>query len=146
MTLRLAMLVRYLAAVLLPFAIFLAFSSPQMGKARIARTELQTEGNRLQEASNRIVQALPPPRPGAAKRLDAVTGVRSPGVASRELSRTLTGKPSVRLALRGGYRELVSFLDATGSLPFPGRVTSLAVAPAPEGTDLEGEATIEVEP
>lgn len=146
MTFRIALAVRYLVALLLPALALWAFSIPQMGRAKIASTDLQTEGNRLLEASSRIERALPPPRPGAAQRLDAVARLKVPGVAVRELSRTTTGRPSIRLSLRGGYRELVSFLDAAWSLPFPGRATSLALAPAPEEADLEGEATIEVEP
>ena len=146
MTLRLTLLVRYLAAVLLPLAVFLAFVLPQMARAKAARADLDTQGKGILVESQRILQALPPPRPGIAKRLDAVAGLRLPGVQTRELSRTLSGKPSVRLALHGGYREWVSFLDAAWSLPFPGRVTSLAVAPAKDEEVLEGEAAFEVEP
>lgn len=146
MRLRLALAARYLSAVLLPLAVFLAFSRPQRESASKAQVKLSLGGGQIQEATQRLVASLPPPRPGIPKRLDAVAALKVPGVKSQELSRTASGRPSVRLALRGGYWELVSFLDAAGALPYPGRAVSLSVSPAAEGEELEGEATFEVEP
>ena len=146
MSLRPALAVRYLAAILAPLLVFLAFTRPQRARDEAAGSELAREGAHLLDASARLVQALPPPRPSAARRLDAVAALQVPGVEAREVSRTLSNKPSLRLALRGNYRELVSFLDAAWCLPFPARPSSLVLSPSPEGEGLEGEAVIEVEP
>lgn len=146
MSLRPVLALRYLSSILVPLVLFLAFTRPQMERDKKAGDALAREGAHLLEASARLVRALPPPRPPVAWRLDTVASLAVEGLEVRELSRTLAGSPSVRLALRGGYRELVCFLDEAWCLPFAGRASSLVLCPSPEGEGLEGEAVIEVEP
>ncbi len=101
---------------------------------------------RLRMLSQRAMAHTAPKPPEASACLDALAALKVEGLAVEERSRDLSATPGIRVSLRGGYRQVGTYLDAASALPFRTRLGSLTLSPVPAERVLEGEAFIEVLP
>ena len=141
----------YATALLFPAASYFWVYQGQKAQADVLLDQLGDRTARIEKRRLELEEATrrrphSPKPPGPAERMDALAGLRVPGVSVVETGRDLSGHPRLSLALSGGYREIVSFLNAAGALPSPGRLRSLTLS-RPEGEEaLEALLVMEVSP
>ncbi len=149
MSLRARLALWYVLALLGPAAAYLGFYRPQMVRREKCLSDLSQQAGEIQKQTQafaafplQLAKLMPPKPPPVPERLAALAALRMPGLVTEQLSMDPGG--TLKLGLRGGYREVVGYLEAVQALPFAVRMRFLELAPSSGA--LEGSLTVEVGP